>query len=164
MDRRRYKRLLNGCLFLAVSLLVVPVAPGEPLSKIPPGTELVLKRPLTFSVGESRVYFQDGELVSMGVLSLWRPSCYLKRRAPFDTTFAAESNSYAVVNVQQGVADEWGQGAITFWTEINLGSVRQGIQSMRCEIWTDNTVSDAYVTEAEFVSIVGSWMYFRSPE
>lgn len=162
MGLRIWKLLLAGCLFFATFQLVSGTQ-GEPLSEIPDGAELVLKRPLTFAVGESRVYFQDGEVVSLGRLSLWRPSCYLKRSEPFDTTFAAEPNSYAVVKVQQGVDEESGQGAHTFWTEIDLGSVRQGIDSLRCEIWTDNTVTDADLTEAEFISTVGSWMFFKNP-
>lgn len=137
---------------------------GEPLSDIPEGTRLVIKRPLTFSVGESRVYFQDGEPVSLGALSPWRPSCYLKRSEPFDTTFAVEPKSFVVVDVQQGVDSDSGSGAVTFWTEIDLGAVRQGIRSLRCEIWTESTVKDAYLSEAEFLSVVGSWMYFQSPD
>jgi hypothetical protein len=159
----RVRRLLVAEGVFLAAFQFVSATQGAPLSNIPEGTQLVLRRPLTFSVGESRVYFQDGEPVPLSAVSLWRPSCYLKRSEPFDTTFAAEPNSYGVLNVQQGVVDEWGQGTVTFWTEIDLGSVRQGIRSLRCEIWTDNAERNAYLSEAEFVSVVGSWMYFQSP-
>lgn len=162
MDLHRSRHFLTGLMALA-ACQVVAATSGQPLSDIATGAQLVLKRPLTFSVGESRVYFQDGEPVSLSTLSLWRPSCYLRRSEPFDTTYAAEPRSFNVVQAQQGIDDGWGQGAVTFWTEIDLGSVRQGMHSLRCEIWTDHTVNNAFVSEAEFASIVGSWMYFQQP-
>jgi len=75
--------------------------PDSPYYLPPVGSSLVLKRPLTVSGGETRIFLQAGEMVQKARFDRYKPSCSFELRMLAEAPRTIEPDSFIVTRVER---------------------------------------------------------------
>jgi len=134
----------------------------RPVPFAEPQTELVLRQPVHFPAGTTRVYFQKGRAVTQRQLSVWDHHCALAIDRALDSDIDVPAAPITVVRTQRrSTVGEWGQGVITYESSFYFSADAWPLYALYCELWTQH---DGYnhlhhLTAGELAEVLGSWAF-----
>ncbi len=124
--------------------------PDYPYNLPPPGSTLVVKKPISIPAGEVRVFLQHGELFRKSDFDRYKPSCSLELRKLADVPREIQPDNFIVSKVQRVmqevvrngqpavglvkvVLDEGGKPMVVHGYHLWLGSDKQpDVMRMTC--------------------------------
>jgi hypothetical protein len=154
----------------ALLLVFLPVALGgctaaswqpRPVPFAEPNTEFVVKRPLTFPEGATRLYFQQGRLVTQRQLSVWEHHCALAIDYALSDDVVISPGSFSVAHTQRrSTVGEWGYGVITYESSFYFSADAWPLYALYCEIWTqqDGYNHRRHLSAQGLAEVLGDWV------
>ena len=123
-------------------------------------TAFVVQRPLTFPAGTTRLYFQQGQLVTQRQLSVWEHHCALAIDHALDDDVGISPGSFPVARTQRrSTVGEWGHGVITYESSFYFSADAWPLYALYCEIWTqqDGYNHRSHLSAQGLAEVLGDW-------
>lgn len=133
----------------------------RPVPYIEPDSQIIVQRPLTFPAGTTRLYFQQGRLVTQRQLSVWEHHCALAIDRALDDDIDVPPGSISVARTQRrSTVGEWGYGVITYESSFYFSADAWPLYALYCEIWTqqDGYNHRHHLSAEELADLLGDWI------
>lgn len=146
-------------------------------AEFPPGSAIVLNRPVTIPADRASVWIQDGAVTAYSAVDKYRPHCRFEVRSLESTPRTVQPGRFAVRRVQREIEGLLGGGfapvaafgvfgvfgadggpsPTPYITRLYLRSAEQpDVRSLACQQWEDSTLgSSQHLTMAEFRNALG---------
>ena len=171
------KALLFFLSLILTACTTTPYPVTSPYYQIPPGSQVLLKQPLSIPPNQARVYIQYGKVISAKDKEKYYPHCWFLSWKVLDTSQTIKADSFTVIKTEKfenmvqtptwyqyagiyggigiGMKQDDGPTAVEYTTRLTIQSDTQsGIREFACNHW-DHPVDGEHLTVAEMQKALG---------